>query len=119
MLSEKIIGLAIEVHRGLRPGLLESVYQQCLAYELSKQDLSFVTEQPISVRYKNVRMECAFRADFIVEDRIILELKTVDKILPIHEAQLLTYLRITGKRLGLLINFNQKLLRHGVKRIIL
>jgi GxxExxY protein len=118
-LSDKIIGLAIEVHRGLGPGLLESVYQQCLAYEFSKQNLRFTTEQSIPVDYKGIRMDCAFRADFIVEDSIILELKTVDRILPIHEAQLLTYLKITGKKLGLLINFNQKLLRHGIRRIIL
>ena len=118
-LSDKIIGLAIEVHRGLGPGLLESVYQQCLAYEFSKQNLKFTTEHSIPVDYKGVRMDCAFRADFIVEDSIILELKTVDRILPIHEAQLLTYLKITGKKLGLLINFNQKLLRHGIRRIIL
>lgn len=118
-LSDRIIGLAIEVHRGLGPGLLESVYQQCLAYEFSKQKLKFATEHSIPVDYKGVRMDCAFRADFIVEDSIILELKTVDRILPIHEAQLLTYLKITGKKLGLLINFNQKLLRHGIRRIIL
>ena len=111
--------MAIEVHRGLGPGLLESVYQQCLAYEFSKQNLKFTTEHSIPVDYKGVRMDCAFRADFIVEDSIILELKTVDRILPIHEAQLLTYLKITGKKLGLLINFNQKLLRHGIRRIIL
>ncbi|MEW6685880.1 MAG: GxxExxY protein [Candidatus Edwardsbacteria bacterium] len=117
-LSNRIIGLAIEVHRHLGPGLLESVYQQCLAYELNKHNIEFVLEHPIPVKYKEVNMDCAFRADLIVANNIILEVKSVDKILPIHEAQLMTYLRITKIRLGLLINFNVKLLKNGIKRII-
>jgi len=118
-LSNKIIGLALEVHRNLGPGLLESVYQQCLAYELRTHDIDFVIEHPIPVKYKEINFDCAFRADFIVEKNIIIELKSVDKILPIHQAQLLTYLRITGIRLGLIINFNTKLLKNGIKRIVL
>lgn len=118
-LSNKIIGLAIEVHQNLGSGLLESVYQQCLAYELSTHNIEFVLEHPIPVKYKEINIDCAFRADMIVENSIIVELKSVDKILPIHEAQLLTYLKITGIRLGLIINFNTKLLRDGIKRIIL
>ena len=118
-LSNKVIGLAIEVHRNLGPGLLESVYQQCLAYELSKNNIEFVSEHQIPVTYKEVNIDCGFRADLIVADSIILELKAADRILPIHEAQLMTYLKITGIKLGLIINFNVKLLKHGIKRIIM
>ena len=118
-LSHKLIGCAIEVHRHFGPGLLESAYQQCLAYELSANDIEFVMEQPIVVKYKKINIDCAFRADFIIAKSIILELKAVDKILPIHEAQLITYLKITGLRLGLIINFNVKQLKDGIKRIIL
>jgi len=98
-LSHKIIGLAIEVHRNLGPGLLESAYQQCLAYELNSNGINFVREHPIFVRYKGVN----------IDNKIILELKAIQDILPIHEAQLLTYLKLTGLRLGLIINFNVKL----------
>lgn len=118
-LSNQIIGLAIEVHRNLGPGLLESVYQQCLTYEFNKSNIEFEMEKNIPIKYKNVLIDCAFRADFIVSNSIIVELKAVDKILPIHEAQLMTYMKITGIRLGLIINFNVKLLKQGIKRIIL
>lgn len=118
-LSNKIINCAIEVHRHLGPGLLESVYQQCLAYELSTHNIEFVLEHPIPVKYKEINIDCAFRADLIVEKKIIVELKSIDKILAIHQAQLLTYLKITGIKLGLIINFNTKLLRDGIKRVIL
>jgi len=118
-LSNKVIGLAIEVHRNLGPGLLESVYQQCLAYELSKNNIEFVSEHNIPVKYKEVNIDCGFRADIIVAGNIILEIKEVNKILPIHEAQLMTYLKITGIKLGLIINFNVTLLKQGIKRIIL
>ena len=118
-LSNRIIGLAIEVHRYLGPGLLESTYQQCLAYEFRENGINFFLEHPIPIKYKNIEINCAFRADFIVEDSIILELKAVEKILPIHEAQLITYLKITGIKLGLIINFNFKLLKNGIKRMIL
>ncbi len=118
-LSNKIIGLAIEVHRHLGPGLLEGAYQQCLAYELSSNGIGFVLEQPIPLKYKNINIDCAFRADIIVADCIILELKAADKILSIHKAQLITYLKITGIRLGLIINFNVKTLKEGIKRIIM
>ena len=118
-LSNKIIGLAIEVHRNLGPGLLEATYQQCLAYELSTNGINFVLEHPIPLKYKDINIDCSFRADVIVADCIILELKAIDKILPIHEAQLMTYLKITGIKLGLIINFNVKTLKEGIKRIIL
>jgi len=118
-LSNKVIGLAIEVHLNLGPGLLESVYEQSLAYELSTNNIEFKSEYPIPVKYKKVNIDCAFRADLIVADNIIIELKSVDKILPIHEAQLMTYMRITGIKVGLIINFNVKLLKNGIKRMIL
>jgi GxxExxY protein len=118
-LSNRVIGLALEVHQKLGPGLLESVYQRCLAYELSKNKIRFSTEEQIPVKYGEVHIDCAFRADMIVEDCLLLELKAVERILPIHKAQLLTYLRLTGLRLGLIINFNTRLLKDGIKRIVL
>ena len=117
-LSNQIIGLAIEVHRELGPGLLESAYQQCLALELSKADILFQFEKEIPINYKGIKLGCGFRADFIVDDCILIELKTVDKFLPIHEAQLITYLKLTGIHLGLLINFNVRLLKNGIKRMV-
>ncbi len=118
-LSNTVIGLAIEVHRELGPGLLESAYRQCLTHELAEHGVRFAVEKQIPVRYKKAEIDCAFRADIIVEDSLILELKAVDRILPIHEAQVITYLRLTGLRLGLIINFNTKLLKNGIKRIVL
>lgn len=117
-LSSKIIGLAIEVHRTLGPGLLESAYQQCLAYEFRRHNIKFILEPQAPVTYKGVTIDCGFRPDMIVENSVIVELKSVEKILSIHEAQLLTYLKISGMRLGLLINFNSKLLKNGITRII-
>jgi len=118
-ISNKVIGLAIEVHRSLGPGLLESVYQQCLAHEFVANGIDFVLEHPIPVRYKGINIDCGFRADFIVSGSIIVELKAVEKIIPLHEAQLLSYLKITGLKLGLIINFNVKLLKNGIKRMVL
>jgi GxxExxY protein len=118
-LSERIIGAAIEVHRELGPGLLESAYQACLARELMLQRLPFEREKPLPVRYKGVRVDCGYRLDFVVADKVIVELKAVQLIHPIHKAQVLTYLQLSGHRLGLLINFNVKVLKDGVKRLIL
>jgi len=118
-LSNKIIGLAILVHRELGPGLLESVYMQCLAHEMRFNKIVFLMEEALPVVYKGVEIDCGFRADMIVENSIILELKAVEKLLPIHKAQLMTYLKITGIKLGLIMNFNVTLLRAGIKRIIL
>ena len=118
-LSNKVIGIAIDVHRNLGPGLLESVYKQCLAYEFSSVGIEYEIEKVIPIKYKEVNIDCAFRADFIIENNIILELKTVDRILPIHKAQLLTYLKLTSIKLGIIINFNVKLLKNGIKRVIL
>ena len=118
-LSKKIIGLAIETHRQLGPGLLESAYQQTLAYEFSKNNIPFELGKKIPVTYKSVNIDCAYRADMIVDNKILLEFKSVDKLLPIHEAQVLTYLKLSGLRLAMLINFNVTLLKRGIRRIVL
>jgi GxxExxY protein len=110
-LTEAIIGAAIEVHRHLGPGLLESTYEQCLCYELGKRGLSVICQAALPVKYKDVFLECGYRIDIIVNDAVVLELKSVEKLLPIHEAQLMTYLRLSGKRVGLLINFNVTVLK--------
>ena len=118
-LSGKVIELAIEVHRTLGPGLLESAYQECLCYELSQAELSFVKKEPLPVRYKTILLDCGYEMDILVEKRLILELKTVEKLIPVHEAQLLTYMKISGIKTGLLMNFNTTLLKDGLKRLVL
>lgn len=117
-LTEKVIGCAIEVHRILGPGLLESAYQRCLALELRKQGLTVEAEVPMPVNYKGEVLDCGYRVDILVEKSLILELKAVESILPIHQAQILTYLKLSGLRLGLLINFHQPRLVDGLKRFI-
>jgi GxxExxY protein len=116
-LSGKVIGLCIEIHRELGPGLLESAYEECLAYELSKARIRFERQRPLPVRYKEVQLDCGYRLDFVVEDELILELKATSESHPIYEAQLLTYLKLDKKPLGLLINFNVPTLKQGVKRV--
>ena len=116
-LTEIIIGAAIEVHRATGPGLMESVYEQCLCYELSQRGLRFQRQVELPVKYKGIKLDCGFRMDMVVEDAVVLELKTVDQLLPIHSAQLLTYLKLSGKKVGLLINFNEPVLKRGLKRI--
>ncbi|MBN8626177.1 MAG: GxxExxY protein [Planctomycetes bacterium] len=118
-LSGKVIELAIEVHRELGPGLLESTYEECLCYELSQAGLDFQRQLPLPVRYKQVRLDCGYKIDVVVEQKLILELKTVEKLLPIHEAQLLTYLKLSGIKTGLLINFCTPLIKDGLKRMVL
>ena len=118
-LTEKVIGCALEVHRILGPGLLESAYQRCMLFELRKQGLAVETEVPMPVNYKGEIMDCGYRVDMLVEKSLILELKAVDAILPIHQAQLLTYMKLSGIHLGLLINFHQPRLVDGLKRFIL
>ncbi len=115
-LTGKVIGCAIEVHRALGPGLLESAYQQCLAHELALNRISFRAEYPVPVEYKGIRLDCGYRIDLLVEDRVILELKSVDEITGIHRAQLLTYMKMTGIQTGLLINFNVCKLVDGIER---
>jgi len=116
-LSGKVIGACIEIHRELGPGLLESAYEECLAYELSKAGLRFERQRALPVRYKEVQLDCGYRLNFVVEGVLILELKAVMELHPIHEAQLLTYLKLDKKPLGLLINFNVPALKQGVKRV--
>jgi GxxExxY protein len=117
-LTEEIIGAAIEVHRVLGPGLLESAYEECLAHELSLAKMSFTRQVALPVTYKSRQLDCGYRLDFVVEDAVVLELKVVDSLQPIHEAQLLTYLKLGGWPIGLLINFNVPLLKKGIKRMV-
>ena len=117
-LSEKIIGAAIEVHRELGPGLLESTYEACLAHELNLQNIKAVRQRKQPIHYKGLEIDEAYRIDVIVEDQIILELKVVDKLNDIHLAQLLTYLKLSGCSLGYLINFNVPLLKNGIRRVV-
>jgi GxxExxY protein len=116
--TEKIIAAAIEVHRHLGPGLLESAYEECLCYELARAGLRFERQVPLPVHYKGLRLDCAYRLDLVVEDSVILEIKAIDELLPIHKAQLLTYLKASGKHVGLLINFNVAVLKNGIKRLV-
>lgn len=118
-LTAEIIGAAIEVHKTLGPGLLESTYQTCLARELSARNIPFEREKPLQVTYKGELMECGYRIDFLIRDRVVVELKSVDKLLPIHEAQLMTYVKLAGCKIGLLINFNVLKLVDGVVRRVL
>ena len=118
-LTQQIIGAAVEVHQSLGPGLLESAYQSCLARELALRDLPFEQEKPLPVEYKGVKLDCGYRLDFLIAGKGVLELKAVDALHPIHEAQLLTYLKLTGCKVGLLINFNVPLLKQGIKRRVL
>jgi GxxExxY protein len=117
-ITERIIGACIEIHRQLGPGLLESAYEECLCHELALLGLKFERQKPLPVSYKGVKLDCGYRLDLVVEGQVIVELKTVDEIQPIHEAQLLTYLKLSGVSVGLLINFNVPVLKHGVKRIV-
>jgi GxxExxY protein len=118
-LSGRIIGCAIEVHRQLGPGLLESAYRTCLAYELQPAGLRFVAEKPIGLSYKGVELDCGFRIDLLVEDSLVVELKAVDRLLPVHGAQLLTYMKLANLRTGLLMNFQARVLRDGIQRLVL
>ena len=114
-----IIGSAIEVHRNLGPGLLESAYEECLVWELVKTGLRVERQKPVPVIYKEIKLEYGYRIDLLVEDQIIVELKVVDELNPVHEAQLLTYMKFSGKSIGLLINFNVTVLKNGIRRYII
>ena len=118
-LSNQVIGCAIEVHRELGPGLLESTYEQCLAYELRQRGIDFKLQQALPVQYKGLRLDCGYRVDVLVQDTLILELKSVDVIMGIHQAQLLTYMKLSGIKIGLLMNFNVSNLKSGIKRFVL
>ena len=117
-LTHEIRGAAMEVHKEIGPGLLESAYEECLCHELKLRGLHFQRQVPLPVAYKGVRLDCGYRLDVVVEDKVILELKSVQEIEAIHEAQLLTYLRLSGKRVGLLVNFNTVLLKDGIRRMV-
>jgi GxxExxY protein len=117
-LSKEIIGAAIEVHSHLGPGLLESAYEECLCREMSIRGLTFERQKPLAVSYKGVKLDCGYRLDVVVGGLVILELKAVDQVESIHEAQLLTYLKLSDLKLGILINFNVPLLKDGIKRIV-
>ena len=117
-ITERIIGAAIEVHRVLGPGLLESVYEECLCYELSKAELKFRRQLDLPICYKEVKLESGLRIDLLVEDAVVVELKSVEFLHPVFQAQLLTQLRLTGKRIGLLLNFNVPVLKKGIVRMV-
>ena len=119
VLTEKIIGFAIEVHRQLGPGLLESAYEECLCFELKQAGITFRRQVALPVTYKSIQLDCGYRLDLVIESQLILELKTVERLLPIHEAQLLTYLKLSGIRTGLLLNFNTAVLKDGIRRLML
>jgi GxxExxY protein len=116
-IATHVVDAAFKIHTKLGPGLLESVYQAVMAYELQKRGLRVIREQPIPVVYENVHLEMGFRADLVVEEKVLVELKSIKAIAPIHKKQLLTHLRLTNKRLGLLINFNTELIKDGITRI--
>jgi GxxExxY protein len=117
-LTEKIIGAAIEVHRHLGPGLLESIYEECLCYELSQLGLRFKRQVYLPITYKGLKLESAYKMDLVVEDAIVVEIKATEQVSPVHHSQLLTYLKCADKRLGLLINFNVPILKNGLKRVV-
>jgi len=117
-LTDRIIGASIEVHRCLGPGLLESAYEECLCYELSSMGLRFQRQVHLPVNYKGLKLDCAYKLDLLVEDQVIVELKSSEDTARVHSAQLLTYLRAANKRVGLLINFNVPVLRNGLKRVV-
>ena len=117
-LSHAIIGAAIEIHRTLGPGLLEAVYEECLAREFALRNIQFERQKPIPLVYKDLKLECGYRLDFLVSGRIVLEIKSIEAIAPIHESVMLTYLRLSGTPLGLLINFNVPVLKDGIRRYV-
>lgn len=117
-ITESIIKAAIEVHRTLGPGLLESAYEACLVFELAQQDLKIEQQKPLPIAYKQVKLDCGYRLDVLVEEEVIVEIKAVEKLMPIHKAQLLSYLKLSGCKVGLLINFDVKILKDGVVRVV-
>lgn len=117
-ITEKIIGSAIAVHKALGPGLLESAYEECLCFELAEAGLEFKRQVALPVVYKGVKLDCGYRMDVVVEESVIIEIKAVERIVPVHEAQLLSYLKLTGIKVGLLLNFHVPVLKSGIKRIV-
>lgn len=117
-LTEAIIGAAIDVHRELGPGLLESAYEECLCFELSGLQIPFTRQVALPVAYKGMRLDCGYRLDIVIDNQVIIEIKSVEAILPIHKAQLLTYLKLSGFKVGLLLNFNVSVLKNGITRLV-
>jgi GxxExxY protein len=118
-LTERVIGFAIDVHRQLGPGLLESAYEECLCFELKHGDIEFVRQAALPVVYKEIKLDCGYRMDVVVQRELIIEIKAVERLMPIHEAQMLTYLRLSGHKVGLLMNFNSLVLKDGLRRFVL
>jgi GxxExxY protein len=118
-LTHQIIGAAIEVHKNLGPGLLESTYEECLCHELSQRGIPFERQKPVPVMYKGVKLDCGYRLDLLVADKVILELKSVEALAPIHDSIMVTYLKLSGHKVGLLINFNIQVLSNGIRRLVL
>jgi len=117
-ISEQVIGCAIKVHKSLGPGLLESVYEECLAAEMKANGLQFERQKPVPVVYRDIKLDCGYRVDFLVGDKVVVDLKAIEVIPPVMYAQVLTYTRLLNKRLGLLINFHVELLSKGVRRVV-
>ena len=117
-LTQQIIGAAIEVHKHLGPGLMESAYERCLAYELKLSGLKVEEQKPLPLVYKEITIDQGYRIDLLVEDQVVVKLKTVEQLTDVHEAQILTYLKLSGRKVGLLINFNVKVLRYGIRRFV-
>ena len=117
-ITSQIIGAAMNVHRQLGPGLLESAYEACLAFELIERGLTIERQKALPIIYRDIRLDCGYRIDMLVEDAVIVELKAVEKLESIHQAQLISYLRLSGHKLGLLINFNVKVLKNGIRRLV-
>ncbi|MCH7761011.1 GxxExxY protein [candidate division TA06 bacterium] len=118
-ITDRIIGAAIEVHKFLGPGLLESAYEECLAYEFSLRKMRFERQKQVPLRYKDIELDCGYRLDFLVEEKIIVKLKAIEEIYPIHEAQRLSYLKLTERKIGLLLNFNVPVMKKGICRRVL
>src|SRR5437879_12238936 len=118
LITRRIIGAGIEVHRRLGPGLLESAYQTCLAFEVRQLGRKVEEQKPLPVMYKDVKLDCGYRLDLVIDDAVVVEIKAVERLMPIHDAQLLSYLRLSKKRVGLLINFHVQMLKDGLKRIV-
>ncbi len=118
-LTSKLIASAIEVHRHLGPGLLESAYEECLCHELKTQGIPYERQKPLPLKYKGIHLDCGYRLDIVADNKVILELKCVEKILAVHEAQVLTYLKLSGIRIGLIINFYSSVVKNGIKRLVL
>ena len=117
-ITEKIIGGAIEVHRALGPGLLESAYEACLSFELTQCGLKVERQKPLPVVYREVKLDCGYRMDLPIEDQVVVEIKAIDSLAPIHHAQMLSYLRLSGCKVGLLINFHSQILKDGIRRVV-